>query len=323
MIVDVVGPTIDRSLTLNFMGDWGAANLTRVCGWLVQELADRAGPETRCAIWNGRGGSDAIFAVGRGEVDVALCTPAAFARMAVAGTGPFRDGPFPNLRALGVVPQDDRLVVGLDASLGITTFAELREAAPALRIAASPDDGVNFVGLAAHTLMAAAGIDDATVEAWGGKYVEDERPFPCIERYGSGVCNAIVHEAIMAPHWRPALEERPISFLPVEASVLETLEREYGWPSGTVEPWRFPALETAFTTLDFRDFLVMTTTDLPDDVAHLLAWCLGETRQGLERQYRHIPPEFSPVTYPLDPVAMGTTPIALHDGAVAYYETLG
>jgi hypothetical protein len=323
MIVDVAGPTIDRSVTLSFMGDWGAANLTRVCGWLVQELTDRAGPGTRCAIWNGRGGSDAIRAVGRGEVDIALCTPAAFARMGLAGTGPFRDESFPKLRALGVVPQDDRMVVALDANLGITSFAELRDAKPALRIASSPDDGVNFVGLAAHTLMAAAGIDDATVTAWGGTYVEDERPFPCIERYASGACDAIVHEAIMAPHWRLALEQRRTTFLPVEDPVLELLEREYGWPSGTVEPWRFPGLDAAFTTLDFADFLVMTTTDLPHDVAHLLAWCLGETRQELERQYRHIPPEFSPVTYPLDPIAMGTTPIPLHDGAAAYYETLG
>ena len=48
---------------------------------------------------------------------------------------------------------------------------------------------------------------------------------------------------------------------------------------------------------------------MPDDVAHLIAWCLGETRGALERQYRHLPPNRSPVSYPLDPAKMARTPI--------------
>lgn len=38
--------------------------------------------------------------------------------------------------------------------------------------------------------------------------MEDERPFPCIEQYEAGVMDALIHEAIMAPHWRTALEKR-------------------------------------------------------------------------------------------------------------------
>src|SRR5207247_2608668 len=71
-------PRIDRSLTLHLRGDWGMANLHRVCGWISQELTDRCGPYTRVAIWNSRGFCDAVRAVGRGEVDIALTTPAAF-----------------------------------------------------------------------------------------------------------------------------------------------------------------------------------------------------------------------------------------------------
>ena len=62
---------LSRSVTLQFMGDWGQANLHRVCGWLAQEMGDRSGPHSRFAIWNGRGGVDAVKAVGRGNVDVA------------------------------------------------------------------------------------------------------------------------------------------------------------------------------------------------------------------------------------------------------------
>jgi hypothetical protein len=70
-------PRIDRSLTLHLRGDWGMANLHRVCDWICQELTDRYGPYTRVAIWNSRGFCDAVRAVGRGEVDVTLTTPAA------------------------------------------------------------------------------------------------------------------------------------------------------------------------------------------------------------------------------------------------------
>ena len=77
------------------------------------------------------------------------------------------------------------------------------------------------------------------------------------------------------------------------------------------------------TTLDFSDFLMMARADLEDDVAYLLAWAMCETRDILERQYRHIPPERSPVTYPLDPVKIARTTIQLHPGAERYYREAG
>jgi uncharacterized protein len=49
---------------------------------------------------------------------------------------------------------------------------------------------------------------------------------------------------------------------------------------------------------------------------------LGETRHLIESQYWHLPPERSPITYPLDPTAMGRSPIPLHPGAARYYEAL-
>jgi uncharacterized protein len=67
---------------------------------------------------------------------------------------------------------------------------------------------------------------------------------------------------------------------------------------------------------------MMTSSDLDDDVAYAVAWVLGETRHLLEGQYRHLPLERSPVTYPLDPPTMGRTPIPLHPGAARYYEAL-
>jgi uncharacterized protein len=309
-------PKIDRSLTLHLRGDWGTANLHRVCGWISQELTDRCGRHTRVAIWNGRGFSDSVRAVGRGEVDIAMTTPVAFTTAALDGRGVFSTESFPELRALGVVPQRDRLVVGLHKSLGITSFAELRQAKPALRLATSINDGVNYVGLAAHEILVRSGVD---IRGWGGELLEDERPFETLAHVKTGRADAIVHEAYMLPGWQEIGGD--LNFLEVEEEVLDGLEKDYSWPAADVAEGHFPG-SPAFRTLDFSDFLVLTRADLADDVAYAVAWVLGETRHLIEAQYRHLAPERSSITYPLDPVTMGVTPVPLHRGAAEYYSAL-
>jgi hypothetical protein len=68
-------PMLERPVTVTFQGDWGQANLHRVCGWLSQELGDRAPAGSRFGIWSGRGGADAIRALLAGDVDIAVMTP--------------------------------------------------------------------------------------------------------------------------------------------------------------------------------------------------------------------------------------------------------
>jgi hypothetical protein len=309
-------PKIDRSFTLHFRGDWGTANLHRVCGWVGQELVDRSGPDTRVAIWNGRGFTDSVRAVGRGEVDIAMATPTAFLTAALDGRGVYGGEKFPHLRALGVVPQRDRLVMAVHRDLNVTTFAQLRDKAPELRLATSVNDGVNHVGIGAHALLERSGIE---VTGWGGWFLEDERPFETLDHVLAGRANAVIHEAVMLPHWQQLAPD--YHFLPVEQDVLAGLEDDYGWLAATVEDGYFPGAG-GFRTLDFSDFVMLTTTDLDDDIAYAVAWILGETREVIEKQYRHLPPERSPITYPLDPVTMGKSPIPLHPGAARYYQAL-
>ena len=68
---NVAPPTIQRSIRLNFMGDWGRANLHRALGWLGYGLVRLSGPHTEVGIWTGRGALDNVRAVGRGKIDVA------------------------------------------------------------------------------------------------------------------------------------------------------------------------------------------------------------------------------------------------------------
>ncbi|MGO9700918.1 MAG: hypothetical protein ACLPX7_16830, partial [Xanthobacteraceae bacterium] len=59
---------LERPITLHMMGDWGIANLHRICGWIGAELWRRSPAGSKFATWAGRGGTDAITAVLDGEV---------------------------------------------------------------------------------------------------------------------------------------------------------------------------------------------------------------------------------------------------------------
>jgi hypothetical protein len=223
-------PRIDRALTLQFQGDWGQANLHRICGWLSQEVGDRCGEGTRIAIWSGRGGSDAIHAVARGQVDI---------------------------------------------------------------------------------------------ESWGGRFVEAERPNACVAAVRNGTADAIIHEAVMTAYWHDLADAVPLNFLTVEPATLAEMQRRFRWPAATLPAGYFTGLGATLETLEFSDFLMVARADMPDELAYLIAWCMCERRELIERAYRHIPPARSPVTYPLEPAKIARTPIELHPGARRYYRDAG
>ena len=275
-----------------------------VCGWLSQTVCDRAAEGSRVAIWNGSGGSDAPIAVSTGEVDLAVSTPANFARMAVAGAGPLAGKPQPRLRAIGVLPQDDRLVFALRRDLGIESFVQLREERPPLRLVVSVDDGKNHIGYLTHRWMEAAGISADEIRSWGGEVYEAERPETCLDLMASGEADGVIQEAIMTPWWHEQLDSVSLRFLPIEQTVLETLEREIGVKRNTLPAGYFRDLDFDMVALDFSDFVILVRDDMPDDLAYLIAWCFTETRHEFEGRYLHIPPDRSPVGYPLEPRAM-------------------
>ena len=86
-------PRLDRPVILAFRGDWGQANMHRICGWLAQEIGDRSPRGSEFSIWSGRGGSDQIAALRSGTADIAVVTPAAAVHLLEPG----------DLCALGVI----------------------------------------------------------------------------------------------------------------------------------------------------------------------------------------------------------------------------
>ena len=300
-------PRLGRPVTLAFRGDWGQANMHRICGWLAQEIGDRSPDGSQFAIWSGRGGSDQLAALRAGRADIAVVTPAA----AVPMLKP--DG----LRALGVIGQRDRLVVAADAALPVRTVADLAGLTGPVTVATSPDDGVNLIGFAAHKALRLAGVDPARI-----RFDYHERPFPAIGDFADSLADVLIHEAIMTPHWQRIAAKRPVRYLPWGEAVLTAFAAE-GWPSATVEAGYLPGLDEDLLTLDFSDFVLLCRADLADDVAYLAAWCMVKTRRALEAQYAHLPPDHSPVTYPLVPADVARTPVPLHPAAARAFADCG
>jgi hypothetical protein len=316
-------PRIERSLRLQFQGDWGRANLHRALGFLGYEFTGLAGPYTRYAIWNGRGGMDNIQAVGRGEVDVALAVPVPFMRMAMEGRGACAGETFPHLRMLGYVPQHDRMIVALRRDLGIDSWAAWREKKPKLRITLGPNDNMSFLGIAGHMLLEAHGLPRAALEKQGCSFIEHDEPRGCTLAMLEGEADAIIQEAVMTSYWQELANKRDLVFLPIEAQARDALKAQYGLPCATLRKDYLRGMDREMEFLDFSHFALITTADLPEDVAYALAWALIERYETLEMQYRHIPPERSPVSYPIDPKAVCRTPIPLHPGAERYYRDAG
>ncbi|MFC3577451.1 TAXI family TRAP transporter solute-binding subunit [Streptomyces yaanensis] len=304
-------PVLGRPITLHFRGDWGQANIHRMCGWIAQEIGDRAPEGSRFAIWSGRGGLDQIEALRGGAVDIAIATPTAAMRML------HRAGNAKGIASLGVVGQRDRLVVAVDAALPVNTVADLGAIADQLTVATSPDDGVNLIGFAAHKALRLAGVDPDKLT-----FRYDERPFPAVARFAAGEANVLIHEAVMTPAWQRIDRVRPVNYLPWGDEVLRSFAAQ-GWPDAVVEAGYLPGLHDDLRTLDFSDFAVLCREDLEDDVAALATWCMVMTRRALEAQYAHLPADHSPVTYPLVPADMARTPLPLHPASARMYEALG
>lgn len=320
----IASPHIDRSLSLTFIGDWGQANFHRICSWLVQEFCDRAGARSRIAILNLRdGGLEAMQAVQDGEAHMCIATPASLVPAALTGKDMFHERALPDLRALALLPQNDRFVLAVAPQFGVSTFAELRAKKPPLRIATSGDDGTNFIGFTARRYMQAHGISEDMLESWGGRYLDTVRPEQSLFLMRDGEADAVLQEAVLAPWWGEVVQKRQAVALPAEDEALASLEKTYGLGRNSLPAGFWPALTRDLPALDFSDFVVIVRNDLPDDVAYLLTWCLTETRQVLEQQYRHLPADRSPVSYPLVPAKMAQTPIPLHPAAGRLYREAG
>ncbi|GKZ34428.1 hypothetical protein AbraIFM66950_004703 [Aspergillus brasiliensis] len=178
------------------------------------------------------GGLKSPLQVLNGQADLGIYTPGAY--LAAASKGK---------EILNQV--QDRMMLAVNPSLGVRSFAEIRERNLPLRIAVSNDHGPNLIGYVSARILEAHGLDESTVRSWGGSW------------------GKIMQEAITTPWWRELIESQALVPVPVEDGPMHKLALRIGF--------------------------LLVLADIPDDVAYLLTWCLVETREVMEAQYRHIP----------------------------------
>ncbi len=313
------------TINVRFKADQGIANFTRVCGWLASGLRTRSEPDSTFSIWMGGAYKDNVLAIGRREVDVALTTPPAFAAQARAGIGMYEDGAFENLRAIGLVPQTDRLVLAVDANTGLTSFEDIRERQYPLRVSTDIDDGINGVGWGVARVFEAYGFSADDLRSWGGGIVPaGGGPRRALQQGIDGQADAVLHEAIMTQWWVTLTETRTMRFLPIRQDILEDFQQRYFFESAVIPRGKFRGVFEDVPTLDWADFVILVNADMDDELAHTLAQLLVETWDVLEAGYRHIPPERSPVSYPLNPYTTWKgVQVPLHPGAQSYYQDHG
>src|SRR5947207_12825155 len=90
--------------------------------------------------------------------------------MAMRGSGLFSE-PFPSLRALATFPHHDWLLFAIDQSLGVRTFAELKERKPPIRLTTGFVEGDNVVGLFALELLKRHRIEPDELPACDGALI--------------------------------------------------------------------------------------------------------------------------------------------------------
>jgi TRAP-type uncharacterized transport system substrate-binding protein len=256
-----------------------------------------------------------------GRFDIGMTTPAWLAELAVAGAPPFAE-PL-KLRALAVLPHNDRLVLSVRKTTGITSITQIAEEKRPLRISTplreTRHPGVWFT----ERVLELHGFDFDDIEAWGGKILRNR---PKNIDAGSGTvaispdCDAVFDEAIMTRRWSRIADEAAMTYLPIDPPIADLI-RERGWPVGTLNAGALPGLERDIQTLDLSGWLIYCREDLDEEIAYLTIRALDE-QQGTINGWFSSPT--MGLTSKMDLAQVGRdTPIPLHAGADRYYREHG
>jgi TRAP-type uncharacterized transport system substrate-binding protein len=302
-----------------------SSNLTLISRYLGEGMQRRLGPGTVYAIYGARGHAyyDGLVALGENEVDFAVITPPVTGKLALEGKGYFEKA-YRNLRAIAVYPQNDWISCAVHPDLGISSFEEIKERKVPLKLATGPVGAHDGVGFAVERILAGYGITVKDLESWGGKAVAAPSAGDAVQKVLSGEANALCHE-----NWKafdPLVAKIPVKFLPVREDILDQLQRDFGYPKVTMRKGflRPNIPDKDISTLDFSDWVVLTRSEVSDDLAYLATLVAVEDRGGFEEFYIHQPERLRSMDTPMKPEIMWkNVGVPLHPGAEKYYREKG
>ncbi len=208
------------------------------------------------------------------------------------------------------------------ADLGFTHLSDAARHEGPLRISLGNDDPDGFMGFAGRVLLEAAGIDLDAIVAAGGSITRHEEPFPSIDDLREGRADLMISEAIMTPAWQRLGGEAEVTFLGLSEAEEQRIGERWGLECWELPAGRFPSLDAPIRVLDFSGWAILATETLPDRVAALIAEAVVEAAPALERHYRHLPVESSPLSYPLDWREARRTHVPLHPAAAKVYDAV-
>lgn len=312
---------VDEPVSLTLMGDWGVANWHQLVGFIAAGLRWRTGIDSRFIIHTIGPYKDTLEAVIDRTCDLCISSPISDAVMAREGKARFAE-PHPELRAIGVYPHHDRLMLGLGTDVceryGITSFADLARTKPPLRLVGAVRDGVNYISWTAEQILNAYGMEWDDIERWGGEWVTTTRPHDGLAAVANGTADGIFFEAVM--NWHRVMAARPLRILPVGTDVLADLHDRYGIERADIASGEFPGVDSLIPVVEFSDWLVVVRDDMSDRLAGLIAEVLVDDRAAFERSYLARPHKESPLNYPIVPEKVARTgAVPLHPGAELFY----
>ena len=260
-------------------------------------------------------------AVAEKDADVGFVTPPACATMAYRGIGPYSKK-MENLRAIGSLPHDDRMMWAVPAESKIHSIKDMKNY-PLRLVIPDKDFPVRF---AVDRVLEAYGTSVDGLRKSGWKIIEESHCLKIPTFVIEGKADALVHEGRKTPAWLELGRKRLMRYLPIDESILRDLETRYGYKSAVLSKGMFPGIEGDVPCVDFSDWLLFTREDMPDDFIYLMTKIFVEKRERLfEFHFRNIPVEACNLTCPIDPkqVWKNVGEIPIHRGAERYYKEHG
>ena len=319
-------PGFWRDTRYNLRWAGSASNLSYITRYIAEGMLEHLGRDTGYIAYGTRGNSTSanIYAIGEYEVDFAVTTPPVTAVLAHAGNAYFKK-PYSDLRAIAVYPQNDWVMCVADASLGINSYAQIRERKLAVRIATNPIGHENGVSFLVEQMFRAHGITPSDIENWGGGFVEVRGATGAAQKILDGEANIACHE-----YWKAfyrLTDKKPVSFLPISEAAMNELNRRFGYQRNIIPKDIYgPGLPSEdVLAVDYSDWLVLTNAKVPDRIAYTAARVAVEDRvRGYEALYIGQSDRQRSADIPVKPELMWkNVGVSLHPGAERYYREAG
>lgn len=264
---------------------------------------------------------DSPYLVAQGKYHVGITSPAWYGGLAARGLPPFSE-PLP-LRALAVLPHDDRLIFSVRPETGLTSIEDIRDQKYPLKVM-SPEPALRHPATwMVDEVLDAYGFSMQDIFSWGGKRLTTQRKRTRIadtDQPAAPEFDGVFDEAIMTKRWELLCQKYALRFLDIRPDILDAFAAR-GIPSAVIEKGRLSGLDRNVNTIDFSGWLMFCREDMPEQQAHDVVASLVEQGPVISASFNQ---KGAGLTGPLTPETLcKKTYMPLHKGAEKYYRSVG